>query len=746
MGYGATPDDWFHFDTILDLTDDLLPVVSDPTVQISPQSKMKATGKTPSIINRQGFAAGLKDWTQRRSDAEDVLGWAKDDRLGICVQTRRVRALDIDVEDEVLADEIAVRFAELLEDEGGPPLALRYRKNSGKRLLAFVVEGELSKRHFKVDGGLVEFLAGGQQFVAVGTHPSGERYRWAGGLPDDLPRFSADRFDRAWRVLVREYAVGDAVEAQPRADRGAADLAGVEDDVADWLDAHWPTFGRRGEKLFVECPWKDGHSMDSGETEAAWLLAGTRGFERGHFECRHASCQGRTDDEFLAAVGYSAAPFADLSSEEAYAAAARAAGVPAERARLPLPGFKRTAGGDIEAVIENVVRAVEEPEACGCDIRFDEFRSELMISGLGEDGWRPFTDADAVDLRIRLAAIRFKPVGKDMMRDAVTKVAADRRFDSATHWLETVVPAWDGVPRIENSMIRYFGAQNDNRGYAKAVGLYLWTALAGRVLAPGCKVDMVPVLVGEQGLRKSTAVAAIAPAEDFFAEVSLEVKDTDLSRKMRGKLVIELGELRGLKSREAESIKAWITSTHERWTPKYMEYETVFARRFVLIGTTNDDEFLGDPTGERRWLPTRVVSACDVEALTRDRAQLWAEARERWRADGVLWREAEGLAKDEHRNFKSVDAWEDVVRSWLAEADLTGRSPADAGWLRTPDILAGALHLDPKSAGKREEMRLTSVLKALGYAKDQKRIDGVVRKVWVPAHTICIHPEEGRIP
>jgi len=254
---------------------------------------------------------------------------------------------------------------------------------------------------------------------------------------------------------------------------------------------------------------------------------------------------------------------------------------------------------------------------------------------------------------------------------------------------------------------------------------------------------MVPVLVGEQGLRKSTAVAALAPAEDFFAEVSLEVKDTDLSRKMRGKMVIELGELRGLKSREAESIKAWITSTHERWTPKYMEYETVFARRFVLIGTTNDDEFLGDPTGERRWLPSRVERPCDVEALVRDRLQLWAEARERWRADGVLWREAEDLAKEEHRNFKSVDPWEDIVRAWLVEEDLAGSKPADKGMLRTPEILAGALQLDPKSVGKREEMRLTSVLKALGYARDQKWVDGSPKKVWVPAHTLSYPPKSG---
>src|SRR5690606_34027600 len=117
---------------------------------------------------------------------------------------------------------------------------------------------------------------------------------------------------------------------------------------------------------------------------------------------------------------------------------------------------------------------------------------------------------------------------------------------------------------------------------------------------------MVPILVGDQGQGKSTAVKALVPSPEFFVEVSFAEKDDDLARKMRGKLVAEIGELRGLHTKELEAIKAFITRTHEQWVPKYREFTTTFPRRLVFIGSTNKDQFLADETGNRRWLPVRV--------------------------------------------------------------------------------------------------------------------------------------------
>src|SRR5947209_7867719 len=79
-----------------------------------------------------------------------------------------------------------------------------------------------------------------------------------------------------------------------------------------------------------------------------------------------------------------------------------------------------------------------------------------------------------------------------------------------------------------------------------------------------------------------------------------------VARLIRGKLVAEIGELRGLQSRAQESIKEFISKSHDRWVPKYQERKVTVARRLVFVATTNHEEFLTDETGNRRWLPVRV--------------------------------------------------------------------------------------------------------------------------------------------
>lgn len=814
--WGASPDDWSHFDLVLGLGEDLLPVVSNPDAKISAQSRMKALGKTPSRYNPAGEAIGIPNWTDKRPQPAALARWSQEPDYGICIQTRTVRALDVDVPERGLSSRIAEAFRLAL---GLPELPVRMRHGSGKQLLAFIIPGDLPKRSFKVDGGLVEFLATGQQFIAVGTHPSGSRYEWAGGLPTSLPELTEDEFEAAWAAIVEEFAIEPERRSQRR-DGAGSDLEGVDDDVATWLEANWPTYGTQGGKLFALCPWKDGHSSDSGETEAAWLLAGTGGYARGHFECLHASCSARTDTDFLDATGYSIAQFEDLGAgtddPEKAAALPRhgsgegrgrdilaggqldggradgdgpaagdaaddalalyealggtvdanraerpeqsAAGSPgvretpaarreplrhrdaAERPTgkgaphppvvpaLPLPGFLRDKQGAIEAVIENVVKAAAAPQACGYDLMFDEFRAELMVAAPGTGEWRPFRDADAVMMRVRLAGIGFKPVGRELMRDAVLLAAEHQRMDTAIMWLESL-PPWDGVSRIERFWPDYFKTKDD--AYTRACGLYSWTAQAGRIMEPGCKADMAVIIVGEQGARKSSGVAAISPAVDFFKEFDLTTRDENMSRKMRGVLVGELGELRGFNSRDSEDIKQWMSRQHETWTPKYLEYETKFPRRLIFYGTTNDDEFLADPTGERRSLPMRAEGRVDVDAIIRDREQLWAEGLFYWQQNGVMFEDAERLARAEHGDYAVSDVWAEDLWRWLNEPDLDGKKPGERPWLMVSEVLGEALGQDMSRVNKSSEMRAAKLLAGLGYKRKQVWADGKNLKRWV---------------
>jgi Virulence-associated protein E/Bifunctional DNA primase/polymerase, N-terminal len=709
--YGAAPEEWDHFDLVLGLGPDLLPVVSNHTAELSPDSKVKDIGKTPSRYNKDRKVVGIAGWTAHQASDQDIARWSKEADYGICVQTRSVRALDIDVPDAAKARAIAEAVA-LVAGE----MPMRMRVNTGKCLLAFIVEGDLGKRKMEVDGGIVEFLATGQQFVAVGTHPSGVPYSWVGGLPAEFPVLTLDQFEALWSALATQFAVGEVVAGQVSA-RKRGEHVDMPDPVADHLRAQGLVVGEdRDGALVVACPWEAQHTTGSrGDGSTVWFPAGTNGYPKGHFKCLHGHCEGRSDDEFCAAVGY----VEDVGSDFEVVAPA-----PGEAQPVELPRFKRDKQGAIEATVENATLAVRRGDFTGVDIKFDRFRDEIMFAAHGSGQWQTFGDPDYTRLRIQLERRGFKPVGRELIRDVVALVASESPFDSAQEWLGRL--QWDGVPRVETFLHTYFSAEDSP--YTRAVSCYLWTALAGRVLVPGCQADMTPVLIGKQGKGKTSAVKAIVPSAEHFVEVRLDKRDEDTARELRGKLVGEIGELRGLMSRDSEDIKAWISRTHEEWVPKYKEFSVQFPRRLIFIGTTNKSEFLVDDTGNRRWLPAKVGDV-DIEAIRRDRLQLWAEARERFELLGVEWQAAQTLAEEVHEEHMVSDSWADVVGAWLdTPDDLTGEVPRARKFLRVGDVLKNALSFDQKHVGRREESRVGAILRTLGYARKKVR-DGS-RLVW----------------
>jgi predicted P-loop ATPase len=296
-------------------------------------------------------------------------------------------------------------------------------------------------------------------------------------------------------------------------------------------------------------------------------------------------------------------------------------------------------------------------------------------------------------------------------------------MDTAQVWLSRL--RWDGVERLE--AFCHLGWGWEQGDYAKAVGRYVWTALAGRVIEPGAQADMAPILVGAQGVGKTSAIKAMAPGDEFYVTIPLDKHDTDTSRRLRGKLIGELEELRGLNSRAIEEIKAWITRTSEGWIPKYKEFESKFQRRLIFFGTTNEDEFLNDPTGERRFLPGRC-GELDVPWIKAHREQLWAEGAAKFMLDGVDWEDAQKLGMGEHHQYKVTDAWEHAVEAWLLEPQINGVAPIDGSYVTVGDVLTGAVNVPVAQQDRGKEMRIAKLLTGLGWSR--KRVPVGDRRIW----------------
>jgi len=396
-----------------------------------------------------------------------------------------------------------------------------------------------------------------------------------------------------------------------------------------------------------------------------------------------------------------------------------------EQADLPLPAFIRDGKGRIEALIENVRPALLRPDVCGMDIRLDAFRGELVYADVEHPGkWLAFKDHHYTELRLTLAALGFKPVGREMIRDVVLYVAEHQSVDTAQVWLESLT--WDGVKRVEGFYATYFGVEASP--YTTAASRYIWTAMAGRVMTPGCQADMVPILTGAQGQGKTRGVRAMVP-EDTFRELSFHQDEDARARLMRGALMVELGELSGLRSREIETIKAWITRSKEDWVPKYQEYAVTLQRRCVIQGTSNPTDLLDDPTGARRWLPM-ACGEVDVEGIARDRDQLWAEALVLFTAGGVEWREAQALAEGVHDDYRVTDTWEDAIERWLETPDLDGTLPGVDGF-STHDVLTQALCFREHAVKRADETRVAKVLRTLGFCQKVQKEDGKSVRRWV---------------
>lgn len=308
--YGAKPSEWYLFHDALGLTADLLPVVSDPTATISPLSTMKALGKTPSAFNGAGLAVGVHNWTQRTTTSKEVDRWSTNPRLGICLQTRHVRALDFDINS--ISDVLEIEA--LLRGYFGPELAIRRRSNSSKILILFELEGDYTKRSFKAAHGIVEFLATGQQCIVSGTHTSGVRYEWNPELTT-IPTISPEDFETLWQQLITHWAVEPEATQAVSVKKEKLHGAIHSDTTARHLESHgFIKSVERDGRIHISCPFASEHTGESAISATTYFPANTGGYSLGHFDCKHAHCTGRTDEEFRDAIGLpSDLEFEDLS-------------------------------------------------------------------------------------------------------------------------------------------------------------------------------------------------------------------------------------------------------------------------------------------------------------------------------------------------------------------------------------------------------------------------------------------------
>lgn len=274
----------------------------------------------------------------------------------------------------------------------------------------------------------------------------------------------------------------------------------------------------------------------------------------------------------------------------------------------------------------------------GVRVRFDAFARRKMIDVGGTSAIVEDHHVTGLWLTVE-REFGFRP-GKDYFGDVVEREARAHAHHPVREYLEGLT--WDGVPRIDTWLVRYFGARDD--AYTRAVGRLPLIAAVRRVRQPGCKFDEMLILEGGTGKGKSTALEIMAVKSEWYTDdLQLDVETRRLMESILGKWIVEAGELKGLSKADRGALKSTLSRKVDDARQSYGRENAIRPRECVIIGTTNQlGDYLTDDTGNRRFWPV-ATGELDLVALARDRDQLWAEAAaaeasgESIRMDASLW-------------------------------------------------------------------------------------------------------------
>lgn len=367
----------------------------------------------------------------------------------------------------------------------------------------------------------------------------------------------------------------------------------------------------------------------------------------------------------------------------------------------------RTENGSLIAHMQNVELILGNDERWAGVIAFSAFSSKIVKLrtppyGGGTGDWGDIDDIRVMKWLAQQYNLRVKA---SSVIEAVSVVAHDHAFHPVRNYLNQL--EWDRVPRLDTWLNTVMGVAQS--GYSAKVGKRWMISAVARVMRPGCKADSVMILEGGQGEGKSTAMSILGG--DWFMDTPFALGDKDGFQAIRGKWIIELGELDSFNKAESTKAKQFFSASTDTYRESYGRRTNDVPRQCVFVGTTNQDEYLKDATGNRRYWPVACTKV-DLEQLREIRDQLWAEAMFCYEAGEIWWvnRDETAMFSEAQDERFVVDEWEGPILNWLEESQI-GETTSGS------EVLASALKLDFGHWGKPEQMRVGAIMHRLGWRR-----------------------------
>jgi len=284
----------------------------------------------------------------------------------------------------------------------------------------------------------------------------------------------------------------------------------------------------------------------------------------------------------------------------------------------------KAAGLQVKPTIDNFLKLITDHY--GKKLRFNEMTGKPEIYDWRKKEWCEWTDTQESGMRAYFEKT-YSMYSQNKMQDALKIFFNNNRVNPLRDILDNLV--WDGKPRVEHFLHDIMKAEDNE--YVRECSRLIFAGGIHRAYRPGCKFDDMIVLIGDQGGGKSTIVRWLNIEDQFYQEIKT-INGKEGIEAIRGVWIGEVAELMAMtRVKEAEAVKAYITSQKDSYRPPYEKNVQTIPRRCVFIGTTNNPQFLTDKTGNRRFYPVQChadgYKLLDNEEMIRGYIrQAWAEA------------------------------------------------------------------------------------------------------------------------
>lgn len=312
---------------------------------------------------------------------------------------------------------------------------------------------------------------------------------------------------------------------------------------------------------------------------------------------------------------------------------------------------------------------IEQGKTGLVSIKYNSFSNQYEIHD--SKGLRALSDADVRSLQFDMQHVSSFNVTKDSLFDGVYVFGDRHRYNPIVDAI--MATKWDGRRRISNVFAKYLGAEDND--YTRKINRVWLLQLVNRLVNPGSKADIVPILIGKQGLGKSTLARRLAYSDDYFSDSLRDMMgNKDELSKLAGKSIVELGELNSMRKSSIEDTKSFISKQSDDFRPAYARTVQTFKRTASFIGTSNYSDVLVDSTGERRFWPIQcgvnkaAKSVFDLTSKDAEVLQMYAEAFAALKAGEKPYLEHNEIVAlmPSQREFKKYDLVVDALESELA--------------------------------------------------------------------------------